>query len=170
MWPARLLCPWDFPGKNTGVGCHFLLQFVVQLPSPTSLGGISASFPRLWIVLCWRACQFLRGSGGSDALDFSLPYWLTVSLHKEDSLLVQTIFLLLFFTCSPQLPDPELGSPWNYCAMDPETEIQQMGSGVALLDSNIRSITHLGQDTGHLPCEVRDGNLELSWGVNEVKQ
>ena len=24
--PATLLCPWDFPGKNTGVGCHFLLQ------------------------------------------------------------------------------------------------------------------------------------------------
>ena len=23
---TRLLCPWDFPGKNTGVGCHFLLQ------------------------------------------------------------------------------------------------------------------------------------------------
>ena len=22
----RLFCPWDFPGKNTGVGCHFLLQ------------------------------------------------------------------------------------------------------------------------------------------------
>ena len=26
LWPARLFCPWDFPGKNTGVGCHFLLQ------------------------------------------------------------------------------------------------------------------------------------------------
>ena len=26
LYPARLLCPWDFPGKNTGVGCHFLLQ------------------------------------------------------------------------------------------------------------------------------------------------
>ena len=25
-WPTRLLCLWDFPGKNTGVGCHFLLQ------------------------------------------------------------------------------------------------------------------------------------------------
>ena len=24
--PARLLCPWNFPGKNTGVGCHFLFQ------------------------------------------------------------------------------------------------------------------------------------------------
>ena len=24
--PTRLLCPWDSPGKNTVVGCHFLLQ------------------------------------------------------------------------------------------------------------------------------------------------
>ena len=24
--PRGLLCPWDSPGKNTGVGCHFLLQ------------------------------------------------------------------------------------------------------------------------------------------------
>ena len=23
---TRLLCPWDLPGKNTGVGCYFLLQ------------------------------------------------------------------------------------------------------------------------------------------------
>ena len=26
--PTRLLCPWDSPGKNTGVGCHFLLQCI----------------------------------------------------------------------------------------------------------------------------------------------
>ena len=24
--PTRLPCPWDSPGKNTGVGCHFRLQ------------------------------------------------------------------------------------------------------------------------------------------------
>ena len=24
--PTRLPCPWDSPGKNTGVSCHFLLQ------------------------------------------------------------------------------------------------------------------------------------------------
>ena len=24
--PTRLRCPWDSLGKNTGVGCHFLLQ------------------------------------------------------------------------------------------------------------------------------------------------
>ena len=22
--PTRLLCPWDFPGNSTGVGCHCL--------------------------------------------------------------------------------------------------------------------------------------------------
>ena len=27
--PTRLLCPWDFPGKHTGVGCHFLLQGIL---------------------------------------------------------------------------------------------------------------------------------------------
>ena len=32
LQPARLLCPWDFPGKNTGVGCCFLIQG--DLPNP----------------------------------------------------------------------------------------------------------------------------------------
>ena len=26
LWPVRLLCPWDSPGKNTGVGHHAFLQ------------------------------------------------------------------------------------------------------------------------------------------------
>jgi len=36
--PTRLLCPWNFPGKNTGVGCHFLLQgiFLTQWSEPSS--------------------------------------------------------------------------------------------------------------------------------------
>ena len=28
--PARLLHPWDSPGKNTGMGCHVLLQGIFQ--------------------------------------------------------------------------------------------------------------------------------------------
>ena len=36
--PTRLPCPWDFPGKNAGVGCHFLLQCVkVKLLSRVQL-------------------------------------------------------------------------------------------------------------------------------------
>ena len=34
LWPARLLYPRDFPGKNTGVGCHFLLQGSYQPRDP----------------------------------------------------------------------------------------------------------------------------------------
>ena len=30
---ARLLCPWNSPGKNTGVGCHSLLQRIHWIPS-----------------------------------------------------------------------------------------------------------------------------------------
>ena len=26
LQPAGLICPWDFPSNNTGVGCHFFLQ------------------------------------------------------------------------------------------------------------------------------------------------
>ena len=39
LYPARFLCPWDFPGKNTGVGFHFLLQgiFLTQGSNPSLL-------------------------------------------------------------------------------------------------------------------------------------
>ena len=37
--PSRLLCPWDSPGKDTGVGWHFLLQGIFLSPGiePASL-------------------------------------------------------------------------------------------------------------------------------------
>ena len=39
LQPTRLLCPQDSPGKNTGVGCHFLLQgfFPTQGANPCLL-------------------------------------------------------------------------------------------------------------------------------------
>ena len=40
LQPARLLCPWDFPGKNTGVGCH-------AMPSPDP--GIKYASPALQV-------------------------------------------------------------------------------------------------------------------------
>ena len=36
LQPAWLLCPWNFPGKSTGVGCHFLLQ-EIEPKFPASL-------------------------------------------------------------------------------------------------------------------------------------
>ena len=49
LLPTRLLCPWDFPGKNTEVACHFLLQRIF----PTQ-----GSYPCLLCLLClltWQA-------------------------------------------------------------------------------------------------------------------
>ena len=39
LYPARLLCPWGSPGKNTGMGCHFLLHgiFLTQGSNPCLL-------------------------------------------------------------------------------------------------------------------------------------
>ena len=33
LWPTRLFCLWDSPGKNTGVGCHALLPFLASFIS-----------------------------------------------------------------------------------------------------------------------------------------
>ena len=50
--PTRLLRPWDSPGKNTGVGCHFLRQYMkVKIESevtqscPTPSNPMDCSLP-----------------------------------------------------------------------------------------------------------------------------
>ena len=50
--PTRLHCPWDCPGKNTGVGCHFLLQ-CMKMESESEVA---------------QSCPTL-----SDPMDYSLP-------------------------------------------------------------------------------------------------
>jgi len=48
--PTRLPGPWDSPGKNTGVGCHFLLQCMkVESESRKSLGCVRLSMTP-WIA------------------------------------------------------------------------------------------------------------------------
>ena len=70
--PARLLCPWDTPGKNTGVGGHSLLQgnFLTQGSNPNLLHCrqspwkpsisirkllkiLKNDLQLLWILCCW---------------------------------------------------------------------------------------------------------------------
>ena len=56
LGPARLLCPWDSPGKNTGVGCLFLLQgnFLepgIKLGSPTLQADFLPSEPPGKLIL-----------------------------------------------------------------------------------------------------------------------
>ena len=68
--PTRFLCPWKFPGKNTGVGCHFLLQgsFLTQ--------GLN---PGLLHLLHWQVDSLPLCHLGSSMLCLVLTMYL---LHK----------------------------------------------------------------------------------------
>ena len=46
--PYRLLCPWDFPGKNNEVGCHLLLRRSSQLRDQTCVSCIEGGFLTTW--------------------------------------------------------------------------------------------------------------------------
>ena len=52
LQPTRLRCPWDFPGTNIGVGCHFLLQEI--FPTQRSNTGL---------LHCRRIFYWLRHQG-----------------------------------------------------------------------------------------------------------
>ena len=87
--PTRLPCPWDSPGKNTGVGCHFLLQCmrvkseseVAQScltlcdPMDCSLPGSSAHRVFQARVLEWGASAFYIASTRSIIIKYSSFLW-----------------------------------------------------------------------------------------------
>ena len=49
--PSRLLFPWDFLGKNTGSGCHFLLQGIFP-DSGIKPASLASSCIDRWILYC----------------------------------------------------------------------------------------------------------------------
>ena len=51
--PTRLLCPWDSPGKNTGVGCHFLLQGIFLMQGSNHVSCIGRQVLYHWTT--WEA-------------------------------------------------------------------------------------------------------------------
>ena len=60
LWPTRLLRPWDFPGKSSGVGYHFLLQGI--FPTQGSNPGLH-----------WRASSLLSEPPGKPTLSRRIP-------------------------------------------------------------------------------------------------
>ena len=84
--PTRLPCPWDSPGKDTGVGCHFLLQcmkvkiqnevaqscLTLRDPMDCSLPGSSAPGIFQARVLEWVAIAFSKWTPGTVILSWVL--------------------------------------------------------------------------------------------------
>ena len=69
LWPARLLCPWDFSGKNTRMGCHFLLKgiFPTQGWNPC--------------LLHWQADSLLLSDRGNPLPDYYYAYLIKRTLE-----------------------------------------------------------------------------------------
>ena len=63
--PNRLLCPWNSPGKDTVVGCQFLLQGIFLT---------SGSNPRLLSLLHWQADSLPLAPPGKPFISWSPPY------------------------------------------------------------------------------------------------
>ena len=96
---TRLPRPWDSPGKNTGVGCHFLLQGMkvksereVTQSCPTLSDPMDCSLPGSSIhgifqarVLKWGAIAF---SGGMCVYTLILPFakaWVDSQTYRTNS-------------------------------------------------------------------------------------
>ena len=82
LQPTRLLHPWDFPGKSTGVGCHCLLLQAVSGPQSS----------KILIAESDRFCSFqvdslpLSHMGSpvfSKCFLLKIHYWLTISIKDK---------------------------------------------------------------------------------------
>ena len=99
--PTRLLCPWNFPGKNMGVGCYFLLQgiFPTQGSNPCLLHWQADSVP---LSHLGSPCWFLASSSAKNYIllrCFSslLPISTVLNCRQYDS------YLFFFNPCYPWL-------------------------------------------------------------------
>ena len=81
--PTRLLSPWDSPGKNTGAGCHFLLQ-CMKVKSETE---VAQSCPTL--ATPWTAAYQAPPTMGFSRQE----YWSGVPLPSPSTSLLVTYFI-----------------------------------------------------------------------------
>ena len=91
--PTRLHCPWDSPGKNTGVGCYFLLQ-CMKVKSESE---VAQSCPTL-------SNPSLPGSSIHGILQAGVLEWGTIAIflrHHKTRNTFPASFYFHFFLCAP---------------------------------------------------------------------
>ena len=81
LQPTRLLHPWDFPGKSTGVGCHCLLRYIYR----ERYTYIAGRF--FYCLSCQRSTGrqnniFENCSYSSRLYGYTLYYWMKENIKK----------------------------------------------------------------------------------------
>ena len=129
---ARLLCPWDSPSKNTGVGCRALLQgiFLAQAlnsyllhcrqilyllnPSGSPLSAALLFVCFLPVILYLPASRFTPQLSGHGQGKWSLPWpnlcYFSSSQYLHSPMPISIIFLIVLYSVSFCV--------WHYFALD----------------------------------------------------
>ena len=128
-------CPWGFPGKNTGVDCHFLLQeiFLTQGLNPSLLHFLHWHADSFTNVPPLASVLYLQPDSNCFTLEFILCSFLFdhfqfASIHGPNipgscAILLFTASDLASITSHPQLDvvfalAPSLHSFWSYFSTD----------------------------------------------------
>ena len=109
LQPTRLLCPWDFPGKSTGVGCHRLLRDLLLLV--VKCGNCSQNPPNLGTLWEWIQTapkdRWIAHSGVSKPVlpvaTYVLPVWSAAWSTQDqhlDPLISLRVSFPFFFPCT----------------------------------------------------------------------
>ena len=82
--PTRLPRPWDSPGKNTGVGCHFFLQ-CMKVKSESEVTKVKSLSRVRLLATSWTAAYQARPSMGFSRQEYwsgvPLPIQVQIRLH-----------------------------------------------------------------------------------------
>ena len=144
-YPTRLLCPWDFPGKNTGVGCHVLLRVSFWPRDWTLISYTAGRFFTNWAIMealkrivgncyktdarfknIWNASEkvvaLTPDTTNIDSHDYAAHIWALECVCVETQ--IYTTMLYILWAKAPQPPNLFLvtnifhlphGSPWYWC-------------------------------------------------------
>ena len=90
LQPTRLLCPWNSPGKNNGVGCHFLLQ-CMKVKSESEVA-------QSCLTLCDPMGCSLPGSSVHEIFQARVMEWGAIAFSESNVLGLKFSVLLLYST------------------------------------------------------------------------
>ena len=95
LYSARLLCPWDFPGRNPGVGCLFPLQGIFSTQGSNPLSPVSPALADGFFTteaLSNRCCSVAKSCPPPWTAACQAPLYLTItwSLLKLKSMKEET--------------------------------------------------------------------------------
>ena len=151
--PTRHPCPWDSPGKNTGVGCHFLLQ----CRKVKSESEVAQSCPTLSDLM---DCS-LPGSSVHGIFQARVLEWVAISFSNS---------LDTWRESRLTGKDPDAGKDWEQEEKG-RTENEMLDGISDLMDMNLRRLQEIMKDREAWHAAVYRVAKSRTWQwVNNIRK